>query len=1238
MPNMNIKPPLAGMVRSTAYQDQPPFSAYDILNMWPFDPKTGRKMVATRPAITSFSGTTECNMLERINGVRSGFPIDSFAAAIWDGSSATNDLFVWDGSGLISTTGAQAGSVDRGRRVSAAPLINKLFITKESAKPIVLDYTTNTAATLVESAGTCPSDARIAVTWNGCICLAAVQATPHVLYISRGGDGTDWDATVASTDRYGAFFTDSEFNGILSGAIHALMPMNDDRMIISTEEGTLQLMGHPRRGGILEPLSPDRVLGQGAWTRTPTGRIYMLTQLGMMMMEPWQNAVPTPVSKARIPDELTGLLYTYDDPTINLQYDARWNGIWITNRGLEEQAWWFDVEGGSFSRMTLDSYPYDTLDFPDFQTESTSGVLLGRYDGIYQVDRFGTETINTAVTFGPIRLSQSPREKRKILQARITFGRDTPSTGADGTVKFACGVDGQDAISRLDAGKHQFSTTLTALKANNGVCTPMVSGGAVAISVSSNDGDIAIEEISIDTDNGTRSGVQRITQTAVEGAATTFTDGVIEFDDTIWEGYSEATPEAPEESLDDHTHYIDLSIMPASWWAKVSTTGADIRITDTSNNEKPRALFDFDYSGQTGMVAFKMTQLTTPRAVRVWVGNELALEPAGTDTNGGQNAFDSFYRVILVNGVGNATGEETDYSQYEVLSTAVDTNLSSGDVADGPLGARATDWSSASTGWNANDFIAAEGLSAITAWTFQTAARFNNDPGGLGHQLSGIDFNISNYHALYAKGISNNARARAITGENLTPATPISESPSEGAIVDNWYWFQSSHESAPNDQVLACVNDNPDPTPDTTAHVEPPSLYNLQIGRGADADLAMSFVHTTARSVGWLKYQGRMFEDNSAFWNTFGAFETVNTPPTETLNTTACPSGITTPTETGSWDGYDTWTPQSAPTSSLLRFSHIMDLSLASASWWANVVDQDDIRVTDTNDNALPFDVIEFDSSAQTGLMIVRQTQASSGAQAFRVWSGNASAISLNACSEYGRYLAYDADWVAFWPYGHGTDRCQNQLALTATGGTVVDTAAGPTGHDCAIYNSTTELKQYASVTTTALTSVPLTLHASAKRFAASNFEDSVLVEIADSSSVSAAQLHTVASSSPIRLTTRSAGGGEVSAGNNTSLSADTWFHAFALAKGGNTRQALVDGGGTTQTPQTSVTPTSLDTIRIGGTVAGGAAARLFGGRLAFVGVHSAVRSPAWHAYWESMMSQNSFWTTPTFTAGTLVL
>lgn len=48
---IELQPPLSGIVRSTAYQSQAPYSSYDLLNFWSRDAKQGRTRMATRPGL-----------------------------------------------------------------------------------------------------------------------------------------------------------------------------------------------------------------------------------------------------------------------------------------------------------------------------------------------------------------------------------------------------------------------------------------------------------------------------------------------------------------------------------------------------------------------------------------------------------------------------------------------------------------------------------------------------------------------------------------------------------------------------------------------------------------------------------------------------------------------------------------------------------------------------------------------------------------------------------------------------------------------------------------------------------------------------------------------------------------------------------------------------------------------------------------------------------------------------------
>ena len=104
-------------------------------------------------------------------------------------------------------------------------------------------------------------------------------------------------------------------------------------------------------------------------------------------------------------------------------------------------------------------------------------------------------------------------EASKINSARVTFARDTP-TGV-GSLKIAGGLDGQDAVNRLLNGEHQYETDLTSLEHNNGMCYPDVTGHAAVIAFDTDNGDLAIEEVTASVQLQGHLNFDRTTQIAV---------------------------------------------------------------------------------------------------------------------------------------------------------------------------------------------------------------------------------------------------------------------------------------------------------------------------------------------------------------------------------------------------------------------------------------------------------------------------------------------------------------------------------------------------------------------------------------------------------------------------------------------------------------------------------------------------------------------------------------------------
>ncbi len=1236
MPNriqLTLQPPLAGMVRSTAYQTQPPFSSFDSLNFWVVDAKTGRLVVATRPSLSTLTAPAGAvSLLSTVSGVSSGNPFLSFVAA-FDGT-----LYYWDGTQLTVATGTKATSIDTGRNVSAAALIDKVYITEAGGKPIVFDYTdpTNTEE-MADTPGSVPTNTRIAVAWSGELVLAGKQESPPILYMSRVGVPTDWDFSVGPEDRFGAFFSDTVDDGKLSGPITALMPQNGQVLLVGTLSGTLALRGHPRQGGGFEPVGDAYPLGQGAWVKLPDGRILMLTPEGIMSLDPTPGAVLTPVSRGKIPDELKELIYTYDDPNVTMIYDSRWDGVHIFVRGLQEQAWRYDLVTGGFVRDEIGSYPFAAIEFNDFKTENTSGVLLGRYDGLKFFDRHGTEAISCSLTTAPVKISESQGLKSKIQQLRVVFGRDTPTETDSGELRLATGADGQDAIDRMLSGTHQYSISLTALKNNNGVCHPKLSGHAVVVSVSSDKGDVAIEEISLTAITAGRNRLPRSTQIAILGATTSFTDSFVDLDTSVWSGYAPGTPLiSPASELPAYTHFLDLSKMPALWWIDASGNdvpnidGGDIRVSDTDDVQVPSLVIDFDRAAQTGMLAFKMTQPTTPKSVRVWVGNRDTTTAPADSAYGSDNVFDANWRGFWPDG-----GGQSNQTQYDNNTETANEKGGAGSDAFaaifgdeiGPMGAKATDFNQGDdTWWSIGGWFISQGLTAQEAWTMVGVFKRTASVVGAENMvwLRGSSFN--HYHRMEVDDNSGGAaqtRIASFDGGSEDAKDVI------GSTTPLNVWIQHAHVIASNTSrtpyvegvsgVANTVLDDPDMDED---------FFVGSNGAHMNGNLAMLQVHDVVRDAVWIKYQNDML-DQLLFWGTIGSFVLVNTIVEPTLDATACPSSFVDPTEVGSWENYAVATPPDPVSGSVSQFSHLIDLSAMPTAWWTAVEGEKDIRATNAENVFLPLDVIEFvdNGTSGTGLAVVRSTQSIGSPSEIRLWVGNASAVVVDKCSRYGQYSAYDPEWYGFWPAGSGNDRTQWLNHMTSVGSPTIVAADSPVGWQSTLFDNDPSTTMYATTTVNVPATVPYTLTASAKRPSGDIHEDLVLAAVQSSTTHAGAFLHTRPSSSPARLTTRNRVGSEQTAGNSATVAiASYWFQA-GIAFGNNSRVVSVGTGGTSQSGQGVAVVEGIDTIVIGADILG-TVSRGFKGHLALIGLHIEGRGDDWRDYWNAQLDQSTFWGT----------
>lgn len=469
---LQVKPPNAGIVRNSSFQDMPPFSCFDSLNFWPIDVTDGHAASATRPPLTAVTSPgTPVNMLATLN-----LPDPRLFAA-------ANGTFYKFASGAWSAISSTIG-VTGSRPVVAVPYITDLFILNDDA-PAVYNSTAGTLAAWTATTGTVPTGCKVGASYEGAVWLAK----RHQLFSSRVGNAYDFDSS--RTDSGAPI--DGTFSGfgLMTEPITAMVPLRG-RMVIGCEDRMFLMTGHPMQGGRVDQLSSTvGILGPQAWCRVTTNRdeIFFMTKDGLHSCQTdatVTDLVTTPVSPARVPDELIGLAFDADNPTITMAFDLRWNGIIICVRGSNPQAWWYDLTNGGFHRMSFSDYPVVLHKYDPFMTADTSGVLFGGpgYGGLSRLDRTGTEAKSEALQLiGPFPLSDSLTRASLVKRMDLVLGGSTNDTSA--VINLHTGGSAQMALqrARADLGFRKHSVTVGNLINNRRVTFPQLAGAAGCLAI-----------------------------------------------------------------------------------------------------------------------------------------------------------------------------------------------------------------------------------------------------------------------------------------------------------------------------------------------------------------------------------------------------------------------------------------------------------------------------------------------------------------------------------------------------------------------------------------------------------------------------------------------------------------------------------------------------------------------------------------------------------------------------------
>lgn len=389
---VDLRWPMGGVFRRTAYQDSPPKFSIDSLNVRPDDVIQGRERGGSRPGL----GKVYSQQLG------SGNPIRLLTDIVYDSSGRVTRLVASSNGTLYRDVSGTMTAVSSGTTLASdvslgsASTLQKLYICGDNTanrQLCVYDPSANTLGVASPTAGTIPTKCKLACVAADRLWLAGDDQT-GVWYASRAGDPLDFD--YSEDDAQAATSATNARAGSISGEdITALITHTDDCVIFGSVSGIWSMRGNPATSGSLVRLS-DRtgVHGADSWAHDAEGYLWLWTQDGLYVMSPGCGSMPMSVSRELLPEELVNL--DRDKYTVTLEYDYKARGLHLfvsREPAGTTRHYWIDIKmiasgdgkskpGASFWPMSYeDDYePFSTHSYRD-PGNSLSPVYLGCRDG-----------------------------------------------------------------------------------------------------------------------------------------------------------------------------------------------------------------------------------------------------------------------------------------------------------------------------------------------------------------------------------------------------------------------------------------------------------------------------------------------------------------------------------------------------------------------------------------------------------------------------------------------------------------------------------------------------------------------------------------------------------------------------------------------------------------------------------------------------------------------------------------
>ena len=285
-----------------------------------------------------------------------------------------------------------------------------------------------------KSAGEIPKYGKLIESWRGRLVISRTEEDPHNVYMSRVGDPFDWDEFPANPDTLEAVSFGQSRVGLSPDIVNALIPYNDDLMIIGGDHTIHRLTGDPNAAGQLDLVSDVTGIAYGrAWCKDPQGRLFFFgSKGGVFVMVP--GGIPERITRDRIEKRMSDVDLSANSVRLVWNYHAEGLHVFVVPHSQPvlasspaSRAWFMDKNGAwwedDFSRT---NEAPTAVAVSDGDLPNDRVLLLGGGDGYVRYwDALAVsddgQRIDSHVLLGPLTPADTTQQV-KFMRPQVTLG------------------------------------------------------------------------------------------------------------------------------------------------------------------------------------------------------------------------------------------------------------------------------------------------------------------------------------------------------------------------------------------------------------------------------------------------------------------------------------------------------------------------------------------------------------------------------------------------------------------------------------------------------------------------------------------------------------------------------------------------------------------------------------------------------------------------------------------------